>query len=197
MAMMTEPIPMAAFEETSRRPESLLGVLEVLPPVVPLATVAWSALDWQAWNLPLMTLLEPEIDLKLLQSEVTLPEEIRLKAPLSSLSAGSLTLWRSQPEVLNIILQYEIENVPVESTGHVDGADSSESGQGELGQLRVVEDVQGSTDSLQLRHGDVGELRVARDFESLLDQSQIGGHDRVDAAQSEIKVASNVGERWN
>lgn len=88
-------------------------------------------------------------------------------------------------------------DILVHGTSHVHGTDGGESREtaAEVGQLRVAVDVQGATDSLQLRHGDVGELTVSLDVESLLNQGQVGGAEGGESVRVETEVTGNVGER--
>jgi len=93
MAAKTLPTPMMALVEMSRLRASLFLVevdVDVDEGVVPDPPgLLWLPAHV---NLPLITLLEPDSALKVLQSALISLELCRLNAPLQSVRAGSVTL---------------------------------------------------------------------------------------------------------
>lgn len=97
MAAKTLPTPMTALVEMSKLRASLFLVAVDEPEAVDVLPDAPGLLWSPAHvNLPLMTLLEPDSALKVLQSEVISFELCRLKAPLQSARDGSVTLHYGQ-----------------------------------------------------------------------------------------------------
>lgn len=196
-------MPMKAFVETSR-PLASLFLVDVDDEDVPDGVVpAAPGLFWSPAhvNLPLMTLLDPDSALKVLQSEVISAELWRLKAPRQSWREGKVTLervstWTREGEAV----QYLLREVAIEVKGTANRLETGEA-VGHVIELGVVLDLQTTVDGVEGRHRDVGQLRVANKGKSATNQSEVGSAQALEAVLIETQRTRNIGQgrdrdRW-